>query len=200
MIKVSIESLYAAHEGQRCLLLGNGPSLETFDLSQVAEDVVIIGMHRTWRLINPKYHVILRRVEYFQEILDKKWSPHGLIITKRSMAGTLKDRLSCHVAQVRSKGIITQEGEINFDLSRGSSSVMCGQLAMELAVWMSFSTIYLIGYDLIGGHAFMNDPEEGHHMRMVQKEIMAKALKDISCKTPSVEIVDMRDQPEEILR
>jgi len=194
-MKVSIDALRNTHRGQRCLLLGNGPSLEQLD-QPLLPDITVIGMHRSWRLINAPYHVILQRRQFFDEIESGEWLPRGLIITKRSMAGGLADRLPCDVVPVRSRGIKKHEGEMSFDLSHGSSAVMCGQLALEVAVWMGFTTIYLIGYDLRGGHAFTDEPDLGHHLRARQFRIMFRARAAVyhKYKGPKVSIINLKDQ------
>lgn len=190
-MKYGVEFLYNIHEGQRCLLLGNGLSLERLDLDRISPNITVIGMHRTWRQINPTYHVILRRREYFDEILRGDWIPAGMIITKRSMAGRLADKLPCDVVAVRSRGVLTREGEMTFDLRRGSAAVMCGQLALEVAVWMGFTTIYLVGFDLSGGHAFTDDPEPEHHLRARQLRIMTRAWLDVAKERPGIAVVNL---------
>lgn len=191
-MKVSIDILHNTHRGQRCILLGNGPSLERLD-QPLLPDITVIGMHRSWRLINAHYHVILQRRQFFDEITDGKWNPRGMIITKRSLAGGLADRLPCDVIPIRSRGIKQQEGEMSFDLSWGSAAVMCGQLTLEIAVWMGFTTIYLIGYDLCGGHAFNTDPDLGHHLRARQLRIMIRARLDIKRERPDVSVINLKN-------
>ncbi|MCP4201799.1 MAG: hypothetical protein GY769_07695 [bacterium] len=161
--------------GETCLLLGNGPSLELVDFDRLKPNVVVIGMHRTWRLVNPPFHVILRKSCYWGEIEDGAWRPEGIVITRTEQQLDKRPIRKMDVKVVRVRPLRGRKQPLS-PLHVGSSAQFCGQFALEAAAYMGFYTIGVIGYDMGNGsgHAF---PEEGEHIswdstRQRQRSIM----------------------------
>jgi len=192
--KIPVEYIRNRHQGQRALLLGNGPSLEQLDLDKVADDVLIIGMHRTWRLVNPPYHVILERKEYLYEMLFRDWLPKGIIITKRVPVGRLGVIPGVSTVNVHGVGVLKQKGEMSFDLTKGTSSTCCGHLALEAVTYMGCNPIYLIGYDAQDGqgHAFsIETMEEKFCSRERTRSIMDYAKGELARHRPDLQVFNL---------
>ena len=164
-------------KGETALILGNGPSMERVDFDRLSSTVVVLGMHRSWRQHNPPFHIILRQAMYWDEIEAGAWTPRGIVITKTDQKLENWDLGSTRVAKIKSVSK-RHPGRPGFmmPLHEGSGAIFCGQFALEVACYMGFSTINLIGYDMQNGsgHAF---PVEGEHIswdstRKVQRDTM----------------------------
>lgn len=178
MQMIDLMALMNLRKGESALVLGNGPSLERVDFDRLNSNIVVVGMHRSWRQCNPPFHVILRQPIYWDEIADGHWTPRGIIITKTDQKLENWNLGSTCVAKVKSVSK-RHPGRPGFmsPLHVGSGAIFCGQFALEVAAYIGFSRIYLIGYDMQNGsgHAF---PLAGEHIswdstREVQRNTMA---------------------------
>jgi hypothetical protein len=81
-------------------------------------------------------------------------------------------------------------GLVSLYLDDQSWADLTGHFALEVALWMGFNPIYLLGYDLYGGH-FCDDfsPEAGwQDVQLEAFEITAKQLKE---ERPKVNIYNL---------
>lgn len=123
-------------------------------------------MHRTWRppcnVTAPRFHVILQQRIYWQEIRRHDWTPDpSTIIVTKDVYGNdgIPFQDPSHPARIWPRTsfvrvLPTDHLRFSLELNRGTYSNHCGGLALELAHWVGYDPIYLLGIDL-GDH-------EGH--------------------------------------
>jgi hypothetical protein len=158
------------HRGGRCFIIGNGPSLNSQDVSSLANEITFacnfFNLHPLCEVLRPRYYciadplsfapvpgtadIVSDRAAWFGDILQKipdveffvpLWAKS--IIEER---GWLKNRPVWHVAF---GGSSTEAGHAQSALHR---PITLGQgtipaLAIPTAIYMGFSTIYLLGCD-----------------------------------------------------
>jgi len=132
-------------------LLGNGPSLSGWDLSALAERMPLFGINRSWKIIETPWRCYVD--EYHHEDIRLGRAPAPEI------AFTVRDpnrlELPCLTVEVPWTPITQETPKRRFcgaELDRGSFGPFAGYFALEIARWMGFNPIYLLGYDGDGGH------------------------------------------------
>lgn len=176
------KKLYKIHSGERCFILMNAPSLLDFDLSLLKNEKVICMNHfwasDKYEIVNPDYYVASDTHFFFKEYYEKENNYLDKIIdlTERSGAKCIfpsaylnlrkLNNLEEHVFVTYSK----HKPNYNFikhnlaSLSSNFGSVSL--FAINAAIYMGFSEIYLLGYELppwkngLMPHAHKNTEEE----------------------------------------
>jgi hypothetical protein len=145
----TIADFRGRHQGERVAILANGPSLLHHDLNLLAPaGIRTMGMNASWQALHPTdYHVTLE----YDHALRHPWmydkiARRGTLFTMGDSWGELGVRIP-----FRSE----KETPFSFDLERGAVSELRGvgsvaYVALQLAVWMGFSTIFMVGLDLDG--------------------------------------------------
>lgn len=189
-------ALMNVRRGESALVLGNGPSMESVDFDRLDPNVVVVGMHRSWRQCNPPFHVILRQACYWDEIEQGCWTPRGIVITKTDQKLENWDLGETRVAKIRSVSK-RHAGRPGFmmPLHEGSGAIFCGQFALEVVAYMGPTRIYLIGYDMNNGtgHAY---PEPGEHIswdstRKVQRDTTAAVAARMKEVYPDTQVYNL---------
>jgi hypothetical protein len=140
-------SLKDAHAGQRCFILGNGPSLSRMDLSLLRNEVTF-GLNRIYLLFDrmgfeTTYHVVINQlvIDQCADELDALTMPRFVNWRAR---GRVPDR----------DNVIYLLDPLDYSL--GFSRAPMGRIwegstvtyvAMQLAYFMGFETVILIGVD-----------------------------------------------------
>lgn len=183
-----VADLKGCRAGRPGLVLGNGPSAGLLDV--VRCKVEIVGMHRTWRppcnVTAPRFHVILQQRAYWQEIRRHDWrpDPHTTIVTK-DVYGQDGIPFSdpAHPARIWPRTCFvrvlpTDHHRFSLELNRGTYSNHAGSFALELAHWVGYDPIYLLGIDLgdRDGH-FCDDERTNVNTRKLQRSIFASAAR-----------------------
>lgn len=153
-----IEQYKDIHKGESCFIIGHGPSLRADDLDVLeANNAITFSMNLTYHLFDktswrPDYYVaadrgMIKRYSYF------KWNEH----TKRKCFiadiseefwknNQSEDNIKYH--SIRNVNI--RESKFSDDVSK---RVYCGANVvydcMQIAAYMGFKKIYLIGMDLV---------------------------------------------------
>lgn len=144
---LSINDFRGIHEDEACLLLGNGPSLDTIDLTRVV--VPTIGMNRSWRKYNASYHCIFGRMPYLREIERGLHTPNVLFVASTGAEEVLrwmKIHIDMKNVAIINKASSPQVGWAEFP-SKGWWPRLTGDFALRIAVYLGYNPIYLIGYD-----------------------------------------------------
>jgi len=135
------------HAEEPVLLLGNGPSIDHIDLSQVA--VRTIGMNRSWRRHAAEYHCCFSRMPYLHEIDRGLHDPPVLFVASTGAEEVLRwmrVHLSMDRVVVIPRASSPHTPWAAFP-SKGWWGSLTGVFAIRIAVWMGFNPIYLVGYD-----------------------------------------------------
>ncbi|MGD8603332.1 MAG: hypothetical protein PVF49_02035, partial [Anaerolineales bacterium] len=152
------------HEGQRCFIIGNGPSLNEMDLSHLKHEICF-SMNRGYLLFDrlggpTHYHVTVNTTvirQWPHEISELK-SVKFIPWTSRRWLSPREDLLLLG-GPVRSEPPRFSK-DIRVDFWAGSTVTF---VALQLAYFMGFSQVYLIGVD----HRFVT---QGEPHRLVKAE------------------------------
>ena len=163
-------------------------------------------MHRSWRALRTDYHIILIHKEYFQDIAPGVWQP-GTIFVQNHYREFIeddprwKDSRAWHPLQYHQQTVLVprsvrdkMSGAISFDLVEvGSHVIHCGLFALEVAMWMGFNPIYLLGVDLHHGEGHFYKEEEDYHCpkdpkRDIRVWLWEEAARHIGNKRPKLKI------------
>jgi hypothetical protein len=167
------------------LLLGNGPSIKTINPSSLS--VPTIGIHRSWHLMPSNFHVILRshpRYDYWtnhwEEFTKLKHQPDVVFTSDVRPPEVELNKTKLVVIP----GVPNKQVKFSLDLSKGSGYFHAGTLALEVAVWLGYNPIYLIGYDLNNdeGNFMAVENVVSRESRSIQRSLMidaAKKLQDV---------------------
>lgn len=160
------------YAGQRCFLIGAGPSIADTDLSKLKHEYTFVvnefEKNAQYKFLVPKFHVISES-NYFTEGGPEYWpgrfkeknhsiSTETTIITNlRAKPFIEKNGLfeKHKIYYVGTQGIFTNNFPFNIGLDRyvpqpKNSILMC----MLVATWMGFNEIYLLGCE----HSFLAQP------------------------------------------
>ena len=152
-----IKKYRKVHEGERCFIIGNGPSLLVEDL-ELLNDEITIGMNRIFNIFlrtswRPRYYIAVDEEFIRSEIKNIKAIPGDVFIKNMDIVKrNLKGKNNVVPIFINSptpiknynfkKKYISENLEDGFSLNY---SVAC--YAIELAIYMGFKEIYLIGID-----------------------------------------------------
>lgn len=134
------------HKGKSCFIIGNGPSLNQMDLSQLKDCICIglnkIHMHPDVDSIGVNYHVAVNSLVIKQSFNDFKHLNCPSFLAYRESAGQ-KVRGSPYY-------FLLTGGRLRFS-PNPYSSISVGftvtYVALQLAYFMGFTNVYLIGVD-----------------------------------------------------
>lgn len=144
---LSITDYRDIHADEPVLLLGNGPSLDSIDLSQVA--IRTIGMNRSWRRHAADYHCCFSRMPYLHEIDRGLHDPPVLFVASTGEEEILRwMRVHLNMERIvmidRASSSHTPWSAFP---SKGWWPHLTGIFAIRVATYLGFNPIYLIGYD-----------------------------------------------------
>lgn len=148
---MTLSELRGKHWG-RTFILGNGPSLTDHNLSKVPEPT--FGVNRSFKVRASTYHVALDHLTFRE---------HGDELRKLPHVFSTDDRFppdhADYVIPLRNLGDAIGW---SWDMERGVYPRFSTYAAMQIAVWMGFDDIVLLGTDLMGlgskGHFFSEGP------------------------------------------
>ncbi len=145
------------HKGEKCYILGTGPSLKTVNLDFL-KDEISIGVNYLYRSdkidqINPKYYCLIdehfhqKDIENTKEVLKKLPESTFFVRTKAYdgfiNAGITNETIYYHPCK------LFQHGDfIRVDMTRPMTApynVLLG--CIQIAMYMGFKEIYLLGCD-----------------------------------------------------
>lgn len=175
-----IKKLKNIYEGKRCFIIGNGPSLKVEDLEQLKNEYTF-GFNRIYHIFNQtdwrptfyctqdykiatnSFHDIKKyiKTEYFFTPINLKWY-YSLNFNTQYYFNPLSDKNKNEIP------IFSED--ISHGINTGNT---CAYTAMQIAIYMGFSEIYLIGVD----HNFhISQDKDG-------KVIVNNEVKDYFCDT-----------------
>lgn len=150
------------HSGQRCFIIGNGPSVKEQDLSLLSDEITFtvnqIARNPQFAQLNTNYHLWAdpgffkmqptcegdyELIQIMKQLPDMTecFFPYEYAYQYVKKFGLEK---SIHVNYYSSRQFVNQEEEIDFtEFIRGGYTVV--QYAVRLALYMGFTEIYLLG-------------------------------------------------------
>jgi hypothetical protein len=146
--KENIRKYRGIHTGKRCFIVANGPSLRKTDLT-LLENEITFGLNRIYLLFEetsfrPTYYVAVNELilEQWAEDISQLDMPKFLNWNRRSYYG---DPASS-TTYIKSK--MTIKDFFQYDLTRPTVvGATVTFVALQLAFYMGFQTVYLIGLD-----------------------------------------------------
>jgi hypothetical protein len=142
-----LESLSGRHRGERCFILGNGPSLRQTDLS-LLQDEITFGMNRIYLLFPElgfatSYYVAVNTLVIEQCAEEIKALPMPKFITWRGRRWLAEDPGTMFV-DTDYTGPETFSGDVTGRVFEGSTVTY---VALQLAFHMGFDEAILVGVD-----------------------------------------------------
>ncbi|MDE6981519.1 MAG: DUF115 domain-containing protein [Lachnospiraceae bacterium] len=149
------------HKGERCFVIGNGPSLTVKDLD-LLKDEVTFAVNRIFKLFDetvwrPTYYFCIDYLLYgldYKEINNVEAKLRFIPIQRALAAGAVFDEITYYNREINC--VTIKEGEIvrgkEFEFSDDFEKVAYGGQTvlydtLQIAAYMGFSEIYLIGVD-----------------------------------------------------
>ena len=138
-----IRAWHNIHRGRPCCIIGNGPSIKRVDLTQI--DIPTFGLNKAWMLGEWSYYVIgdQSQFDFYNRTAAQPLSALEPLFT-------LEDG-PAHATRIQTLRATSRA--FSFDLVEGMhpNNTVCA-FAIQLAIWMGFYTIYLVGIDGQGNH------------------------------------------------
>lgn len=155
-------SLKNIHQGKRCFVLGNGPSLSDIDLSLLKDEITFtvndLYLKEDFGKLNTTYHLFADpyyydNLEEIIKLLQEKSMPLGIFIEGSGFEKLKQKQLKqLYPLYIFTNGIEVEGlSFIDIDLCR-YLPYFCTvvQSALVIAVYMGFQEIYLLGCDCTG--------------------------------------------------
>ena len=135
------------HQGQRCVIIGNGPSLNKMDLSFLKQEIcfglnkIYLGFEK-WDFV-PTYYVAVNHLVIEQSVEQIQKMPCPKFISNRGIP-YLKPQEDIYFIQTYP----FEEQDFSNDPTQGlKEGNTVTYVAMQLAYYMGFKTVILIGVD-----------------------------------------------------
>ena len=152
------------HKGESCFIFGNGPSLNKMDLSQLKDCITFglnkIHMHPDVDKLGVNYHVAVNSLVIEQSFNDFKRLNCPSFLAYRESSGQEVKASPYHY--LLTGGWLRFSPNPYSSISVGSTVTY---VAMQLAYFMGFSNVYLIGVDhnfVVEGSPHEKQVLEGH--------------------------------------
>jgi hypothetical protein len=170
------------HKGQRCFIVGTGPSINTQDLLPLKNEIVFslsaLYHHPDYEAIHPRYQVFSGMIlhphykenasvpaEIYSEASSKVKS--DILFTNYKDIHLIRDNhffTHCNVFYVTANAPITNLKTEGIDLTRNIYGYyVIPELAIQIAIYMGFKEIYLLGLDHTWLREVLNDKNYEHH-------------------------------------
>lgn len=181
------------HKGARCFIIATGPSIKQQDLSPLRNEICIATsqfyLHPDYRLISPHYYCVAgfceNHIESFwdtwMDALDTQASP------KTKFFFSLLDKTRCtrnnrfnnrEIFFLENSDCISSLRKMGIDLTHPvPTPYSVPVMALEIALYMGFSEIYLIGCD----HDWILHMYESRHFYDENQSLMHKYKIDEWC-------------------
>ena len=134
------------HEGESCFIIGNGPSLNKMDLSLLSNCTCFglnkIHMHPDVDKIKINYHVAVNSLVIEQSFNDFKYLNCPSFISYNASRRHRAENSNCKIILTGLNPVFSPNPYSN--VGEGSTVTY---VALQLAYFMGFSSVYLIGVD-----------------------------------------------------
>ena len=156
-------------------ILGNGASLNDYPVDRLS--IPAIGVNRSYKKLKTKYHCFVTPV-MFNDVIsgrlagtDVVFCPWECFVLNRP--GTTHDPGHSHWDNVQIRYVpvctVGRHTKYHFDLENSVEANFGGLLAIMVAMWLGYSTIYLLGFDGDGTHFY----DEAKHANDYSPQVAA---------------------------
>jgi hypothetical protein len=142
--QIALNEYRNIHLGERCFIIGNGPSLNKMDLSPLANEITF-GLNRIYLLFdkigfNTTYYVAINRL-----VLEQFWSE----IEKLTMPKFVRWEYRSYFSKPRKLLYIRRlKPSFSSDIRDGAwGGATVTYAALQIAFYMGFQQVFLIGVD-----------------------------------------------------
>ena len=156
------------HYEQEAVILGNGPGLLKLPHKMLRKELTTIGVNRSWKFMSSPYHCVLD-TPFIEEINRGVWKPKGVLFSWCMLDVTNPEVMWVKMHPKPSGWPIKPEGSLY-------ASSYTGPCAIELALWMGFDPIDLVGFNSID-HGGNFDEKRVSHVYGAQREYMPELKK-----------------------
>lgn len=154
------------YKGEDCFIIGNGPSLNKMNL-EVLNDYYTFGLNKIFMLFNrsnfrPKFHVAVNQhvIDQSNDEISKLNIP-SFVSFSRSQKVVKSNKLNYLYTE---GGVEKFSGDISNVISEGGTVTF---VAMQIAFFMGFNNVYLIGVD----HNFMQKGRPNEEQTMTGEDV-----------------------------
>lgn len=182
-----LKSYKDKHQGERCFLVGNGPSLTSSDLDLI-KDETTIGCNMVYKIFDqtewrPTYHCLIDVMfakNLSEEIADNVEAPFFVNLTAyHYMKKRPKD--STYVYNVAKEPYKISNNFLSYYVPSGATVM---SFMIELAIYMGFKEIYLIGVDCTSSLAkdshfikdYLSDDMKQMDVKRIENRLKAQDL------------------------
>lgn len=143
----ALEAFRNKHAGQRCFVIANGPSLATMDLSPLKNEFTF-GMNRLYLIFDqmgfvPTYHCVVNDL-----VIEQFANDIAALPTKKFLNWSQRNLFRPQDDLLFLKTYLNFEDDFSYDLAKGVySGGTVTYVTLQLAYYMGFSEVYLIGLD-----------------------------------------------------
>ena len=176
------------HSGKKCILIANGTSAQEADLGAIPRDgpekVWMIGLNKAWLLGKWDYNAMgdQRQFQFYEDEVSKDLSALEPLFTTHA---------SGRRAGIRIQGLTSEMKYLSFDAVKGfylNNTIT--SFGIQLALWMGFTTIFMIGVDAHGRH-FYGGPVVAENKFANQRETYGLFAGLLRESRPDVEVVNL---------
>lgn len=162
---IRLEKFRNIHKDEDCFIIGNGPSLNQMDLG-LLNDYYTFGLNKIYLLFDRTglkidYHTCINRFVIEQSALQfKEMNCHSFLSYK------YRDRRLKNMEKVYLLGDARSKNKFFTDITEGiSQGNTVTYVAMQIAFFMGFKNVYLIGVD----HSF-KDKGNPHKVQVMKED------------------------------
>jgi len=171
-----LNELKDIHKGEKCWIIGNGPSIKNYDLSKIKDEYVFVcndfHMHDIWKELEHPYYFESSRVSFITGNFNQ-WKLNRLLsnnnakffyrVTFRELNELFeyipKDRVY-YMRLTNDKKVYKRNFEWNVNKEFIFANSVLITFAFPIACWMGFKDIYLLGCDHTN---YFNSEGEGNN-------------------------------------
>jgi len=175
-----MRKMYNIHDGKRCFIIGNGPSLTTEDLNNIVDEYTF-GVNKIYNLYSktkwrPTYYICIDTQSMTDEILkdlskihaDKlffNWTTHKIVGDHEDLLYIFNPNFAINVFNYH--GSYVSE---NCEIKVGDAMTVTFT-AIQLAIYLGFKEIYLLGVDF--NYPYYKDAKGKKHYSGVKESHFA---------------------------
>lgn len=127
------------HVGESCVIIGNGPSLKKYALNKI--NLPTFGLNRIYLRYIPTYFVVVQRL-----VLDQWHRDIARLDTYRFIPERYQDKYELDACWIKTKGGRNKRFQKNLRHHMWEGHTVT-YVALQLAYWMGFSRVFMIGVD-----------------------------------------------------